>query len=127
MKKIGTIMLMMLAVCMSMSLQSCNNDDDDDFYSLSVKITDRGDLSDKDLDAINKTLTSGSFPHYTSLGDAKNALNKAVDAYKDSFEREMKGNTYKFTISYIIANSKGETAYKVDVKVDGEKVTVVRQ
>ena len=125
MKKIGTILLMILTVCMSMSLQSCNNDEED-LYTFTAKITDRGDLSDKDLDAINQSLTTGTSPNYTSLGKAKDALNKAVDVYKDSFEREMKGNTYKFTISYIIANSKGETAYKVDVKVDGEKVTVVR-
>jgi hypothetical protein len=126
MKKIGTILLMVLTVCMSMSLQSCNNDDDDDFYTLSVKLTDRGDLPDDICDAINKSVTSSSFPRYTSLGDAKDALNKAIDIQKKSIEAELVGNIYKYTISYIISNSDGKSVYKVDLKIDGEKVTIVR-
>lgn len=43
---------------------------------------------------------------------------------KGSIEEEFKGNTYKFTISYIISDSKGETVYRVSLKVDGEKITI---
>lgn len=127
MKKIGTIMLMILTVCMSMSLQSCDKDDDDDFYTLSVKLTDKGNLPDEVYDAINESVTSSSFPRYGSLGDAKDALNKAVDIQKRSIEAVLVGNIYKYTISYIISNSNGESVYKVDLKIDGEKMTVVRQ
>ena len=125
MKKIGTIMLMVLTVCMSMSLQSCNNDEED-LYTITAKITDRGDLPANVYAEINESLTSSTLPYYTSLGNAKDALNKAVDIMKSSLETELMGNIYKYTISYIITNSKGETVYKVDVKVDGEKVTIVR-
>lgn len=125
MKKIGTILLMVLTVCMSMSLQSCNNDEED-LYTLTTKITDRGDLPANVYAEINESLTSSTFPNYTSLGNAKDALNKAVDIMKSSIETELIGNVYKYTISYIITNSKGESVYKVDLKIDGEKVTVVR-
>lgn len=125
MKKIGTILLMVLTVCMSMSLQSCNNDEED-LYTLTTKITDRGDLPANVYAEINESLSSSTFPNYTSLGNAKDALNKAVDIMKSSIETELIGNVYKYTISYIITNSKGESVYKVDLKIDGEKVTVVR-
>ena len=125
MKKIGTILLMVLTVCMSMSLQSCNNDEED-LYTLTAKITDRGDLPANAYAEINESLTSSTFPNYTSLGNAKDALNKAVDIMKSSIETELIGNVYKYTISYIITNSKGESVYKVDLKIDGEKVTIVR-
>jgi hypothetical protein len=126
MKKIETIFLMILAVCMSMSMQSCNNDDEEDFYTLTAKVTDKGNLPDAIYTAINENISSSTFPHYTSLNAAKEALNFAVNSQKSNIEAELVGNTYKYTISYIISNSKGESVYQVSLKIDGESVTIVR-
>jgi len=126
MKKIETILLMILAVCMSMSLQSCNNDDEEDFYTLTAKVTDKGTLPDAVYESINKSISSSTFPRYTSLNQAKEALDFAVASEKRNIEAELVGNTYKYTISYIISNTKGETVYQVGLKIDGETVTIVR-
>lgn len=124
MKKIETVLLMILAVCMSMSLESCNKDDEVDFYTLSVKVTDRGNLPEAIYENINEGISSRSYPNFTSLDKAKESLDYAVNSMKSSIEEEFKGNTYKFTISYIISDSKGETVYRVSLKVDGEKITI---
>ena len=126
MKKIETIFLMILAVCMSMSMQSCNNDDEEDFYTLTAKVTDKGNLPESVYTAINKSISSSTFPRYTSLNQAKEGLDFAVASQKKNIEAELVGNTYKYTISYIISNTKGETVYQVSLKIDGESVTIVR-
>lgn len=109
---------------MSMSLESCNKDDEVDFYTLSVKVTDRGNLPEAIYENINEGISSRSYPNFTSLDKAKESLDYAVNSMKGSIEEEFKGNTYKFTISYIISDSKGETVYRVSLKVDGEKITI---
>lgn len=124
MKKIETVLLMILAVCMSMSLESCNKDDEVDFYTLTAKVTDKGNLPESVYTAINQNLSSSTFPRYTSLNLAKEALDFAVASQKSSIEAELVGNTYKYTISYIISNTKGETVYQVSLKIDGEKITI---
>ena len=55
MKKIQSILLMMLAVCMSVSLQSCNKDDDvTELYLLEANITNKGTLPDDAYDLMQE-------------------------------------------------------------------------
>ena len=126
MKYFEKILLMMLAVCMSVTFQSCNNDDDDDFYSLTVKVTDQGNLPDEVYTAINERISSTTFPRYSSLDKAKDALDTAVNTQKGGIEAELVGNPYTYTISYIISNSNGEKVYQVSLRIDRETVTVVK-
>ena len=63
---------------------------------------------------------------YTSLDKAKEALDIAVNTQKGSIQAALRGNTYKFTISYILYNAKGAAVYKIDLKIDGENLTIVK-
>lgn len=127
MKKIQSILLMMLAVCMSVSLQSCNKDDDvSELYSLEAKITDQGTLPDDAYELMQDRFESNTQVSYASLDKAKEALDIAVNTQKGSIQAALQGNTYKFTISYILYNAKGAAVYKIDLKIDGENLTIVK-
>ena len=63
---------------------------------------------------------------YTSLERAKEALDIAVNMQKEAIQTSLAGNTYKFTVSYILYNSKGSVVYKIDLKIDGENMTIVK-
>ena len=76
MKKIETVLLMILTVCMSMSLESCNKDDEVDFYTLSVKVTDRGNLPEAIYENINEGISSRSYPNFTSLQKRKGDIDR---------------------------------------------------
>ena len=45
---------------------------------------------------------------------------------KEAIQTSLAGNTYKFTVSYILYNSKGSVVYKIDLKIDGENMTIVK-
>jgi len=127
MKKIQSILLVLLAVCMSVSLQSCNKDDDvSELYSLEAKITDQGTLPDDAYVLMQDRFESNTQVSYASLDKAKEALDIAVNAQKGNLQAALQGNTYKFTISYILYNAKGAAVYKIDLKIDGENLTIVK-
>lgn len=127
MKKIQSILLVMLAVCMSFSFQSCKNDDDVvDQYTLATKITDQGNLPDQAYILMKQQFESSEDVSYTSLERAKEALDIAVNMQKEAIQTSLAGNTYKFTVSYILYNSKGSVVYKIDLKIDGENMTIVK-
>ena len=128
MKKIQTLLLALMTVFMGMTVQSCNNDDDAELYTVRTEITDRGDLPDAIYQSLKQIFDANPQRGYASLDEAKKNLSAAADNWKTEIEKDLKldGNIYKYTVSYVVYNSKGEKVYKIDLKIDGTTVTVVK-
>ena len=97
-----------------------------DQYTLAAKITDQGNLPDQAYILMKQQFESSKDVSYTSLERAKEALDIAVNMQKDAIQTSLAGNTYKFTVSYILYNSKGSVVYKIGLKIDGENMTIVK-
>ena len=128
MKKIQTLLLALMTVFMGMTVQSCNNDDDAELYTVRTEITDRGNLPDAIYQSLKQIFDANPQRGYASLDEAKKNLSAAADNWKTEIEKDLKldGNIYKYTVSYVVYNSKGEKVYKIDLKIDGTTVTVVK-
>lgn len=138
MKKIQMMLAMMLMAFVGFALQSCGSDDNDepvDTYSWDVVISDRGTLSDEELELYNEMLEECRKPgakypitgsNTGTLSQAKKKIDESLNLYKSGFEEKLKEfkNEDKLTLSFILKDSKGAVVYTKYLKIDGLTVTI---
>ncbi len=125
MKKLETMLLMLLIAFMGMTLQSCGSDNDDEdtkaSYTLTAALTDKGNLPEEAVALIEPELKLMSQTFTATLAEAKAALDETMQLYKSTFAVE---DGFHFTITFYLKDSAGKEKYSKRILVNGSNVTI---
>jgi len=127
MKKLQTLMLMMLVAFMGLAVQSCGSDDDKgaasrEQFTLSAELTDAGNLTDDEKSAMQAGFAQIGHTVTATESEAKAALDESIEMYKDSYANTAGKN---YTVTFFLKNASGKVVYQKSIVVQGQNVTVI--
>ena len=123
MKKIQSMMLMLLVAVMGMCVQSCGDDDNNSsLYTIQAKLVDKGNLSDDAVAQVNQLCDAVKRTDTATEDAVIKALDTTMPSFAASFPTKGENDVNAiYTIKIYITNSAGKEIYsrRIEIK-DGE-------
>ena len=122
MKKIQSMMLMLLVAVMGMCVQSCGDDDNLSMYSIQSKLVDKGNLGADAVAQINQLCDAIKRTDTATEDAVIKALDTTMPSFAASFPTKGENDVNAiYTIKIYITNSAGKEIYsrRIEIK-DGE-------
>ena len=123
MKKIQSMMLMLLVAVMGMCVQSCGDDDNNSsLYTIQAKLVDKGNLSDDAVAQVNQLCDAVKRTDTATEDAVIKALDTTMPSFAAAFPTKGENDVNAiYTIKIYITNSAGKEIYsrRIEIK-DGE-------
>ena len=122
MKKIQSMMLMLLVAVMGLCVQSCGDDDNLSMYTIQAKLVDKGNLGADAVAQINQLCDAIKRTDTATEDAVIKALDTTMPSFAASFPTKGENDVNAiYTIKIYITNSAGKEIYsrRIEIK-DGE-------